>query len=352
MIQRQLKLRLTKAQKSQLNDWLWHCTGVFNWAIRKIEQDASYGIYHRKQDFQNLLAGHSEKMGMPSHTMQAMLTQAFVAWDRCFKKLAKKPRLKGARNKLNSVPFPDPFKAPGQNRIHVPGLGKVRFHKQELPAGRIKCGRIIKRASGWYLALTIDADINMASGFKAADHRTIGIDPGFKDLLSLSDGTVVANDRLLDSSLNRLAQAQRGGDKVLAARLQERIANRKKDRNHKLSRHLVETCAVIAFSKDNIKGIQRKFGRSVANANHYQLRQMLAYKSSACGRCYIEPDSANSTRVCSACGSVSGPAGFAGLSVRRWECDGCGTRHDRDTNAAINTLTAALGSSVELRYQA
>jgi len=347
MIQRQLKLRLTSVQEAKLNDWLWQCTGMFNWASRKIELDAQGGVYYTKQGFQNLLAGHSRKMGIPSHTMQAMLTQAYIAWQRCFKKLAKKPRLKGVRNKLNSIPFPDPIKKPNQHKIKVPGLGHVRFHKQSIPDGKIKCGRIIKRASGWYLAITIDAEPNIAKTFKNKNTRMVGIDPGFKDVITLSDGEKKKATLEYNESLKRLTQAQRGNDKKLVARLHERIANRKKDRNHKLSKHLVETCEFIAFSKDNIKGIQRKFGKSVANANIYQLKQMINYKSSACGRRFEEVDGKYSTMTCSACGSRTGSTGIAGLRVRRWTC-GCGAEHDRDINAAINTLNAAVGSTVEL----
>src|SRR6266542_3664994 len=125
MIQRQLKLRLNVSQESQLHTWLFQLTGVWNWAIRKIEQDAKDGIYYGK------------KLGVPSHTLQGMLDTAFLAWQRCYKKLAKKPRLKGQRNKLTSIPFPDPFTAPQGTRIHIPGIGYVRFHAQDLPQGRI-----------------------------------------------------------------------------------------------------------------------------------------------------------------------------------------------------------------------
>ena len=157
MIQRQLKLRLNSTQEQTLHDWLWHLTGVWNWAIRKIEHDANDGISSSQKAFHNLLADHGKKLGIPSHTLQGMLDTAYTAWQRCYKKLAKKPRLKGRRNKLTSIPFPDPFKAPTGTRIHIPGIGHVRFHAQDLPQGRLKSGRIVKRASGWYLCLFIDA---------------------------------------------------------------------------------------------------------------------------------------------------------------------------------------------------
>jgi len=38
--------------------------------------------------------------------------------------------------RMNSIPFPNPMRVPKENRIAVPGLGKVRFHKQEIPIER------------------------------------------------------------------------------------------------------------------------------------------------------------------------------------------------------------------------
>lgn len=115
MIQRQLKLRLNKNQESVLITWINNLTGVWNFAVRKIELDAKNNIYHTPEDFQNLLAGHGTKMGIPSHTIQGILLSAHVAWKRCFKGLARKPHLKGLRNKLNSIPFPDPLSSPQKN---------------------------------------------------------------------------------------------------------------------------------------------------------------------------------------------------------------------------------------------
>jgi len=344
MIQRQLKLKLTVKQETQLNEWLWMLTGVWNFAVRKIEQDAKDGVYYSGMEFQNLLSKHGEKIGIPSHTIQGVLSTAHTSWKRCFKKIGGKPKLKGNRNRLNSVPFPDPLRAARDGRISIPGLKKVRFHKQEIPDGKIKCGRIVKRASGWYLCLFIDAPPKI---IVHTAHGRIGIDPGFKHFLTLSNGEKIKHPRELEALAGRLAQAQRGKRKQYTARLHERIANQRKDRNHKLSRRLVAENELIVFSADQHKSISKKFGKSVASSGHAQLRRMLSYKSTQSGRRYVEVNPAFSTKTCSACGCLSGPSGLSGLAVRQWVCADCGTAHDRDCNAAINTLIAGAGAAHE-----
>lgn len=74
---------------------------------------------------------------------------------------------------------------------------------------------------------------------------------------------------------------------------------------------------------------------------------MLAYKCTASGRQFLEVPSKFSTKTCSACGSLSGPTGYAGLSARQWTCADCGAVHDRDVNAAVNTLIAGVGITHE-----
>lgn len=338
MIQHQVKLRPNSKLEKELSEWLWSLTGVHNWAIRKIEQDAKDGVYYTPNGFQNLLANHGKKIGIPSHTVQGVLATAYTSWQRCFKKLGGKPKLKGQRRPLNSIPFPDPICAPEGNYFKLPGIGLVRFHKQELPEGKIKCGRLVKRASGWYLCLFIDAE---RAPIERRDFGKIGIDPGFKDLLAFSSGEKIEHPHELRKSEKRLAQAQRGINRKQVARLHERIKNQRKDRNHKLSLRLVQENTVIAFSKDNHRAVAKRFGKSVASAGHAQLRAQIAYKSLTGGTQFVEVESRNSTKRCSSCGCLSGPTGLVGLSVRQWEC-GCGAEHDRDVNAAVNTLLLGM----------
>ena len=346
MITRELKLKLTTKQKNSLNNWLFQLTGVYNWAIRKIEQDAKNKVYYSKFDFVNLLANSSRRLGIPSHTIQGILDQAYTSWQRCFRKISGKPKLKSVRNKLSSIPFPDPIPMTriSSKTIMVPKLGKVGYFKQKLPEGQVKRARIIKRASGWYLQLTIDA----VHKFPVKNtNQKVGIDTGFHHLATLSNGIKFNNPRNFRKAQKRLAQAQRGKRKKLTARLHERIKNRRKDHNHKISRKIVENYSEIYITNDNLIGQASQFGKSVGDAGISQLRQFIFYKGDVHSRKCVLVDSKFTTMTCSTCGSLTGPTGLLGLVVRNWECGACGAQHDRDINAAKVILNSGLGYSLD-----
>lgn len=344
MIQVQLKLRPTDRQERILNRWLWHLSGLWNWTIKKIEHDAKGGIYHTPFGLKAVIKGHGRKIGLSQDALDGTVSTAHAAWQRCFKKLARKPRLKGRRNRLNSIAFCHGRPFIRDNRVSIPVLGRIRFHRQFIPAGHVGQMRIAKRASGWYLYLSIQAEPEPIPQLAVG---SIGIDAGFRSLLTFSDGEKVAHPRELEATAERLAQAQRGGAKRLAARLNEKITNQRKDRNHKLSRKIIAKNQLIVFSADHHQSIKRRFGKSVTSSGHAQLRSMLAYKSRAGGRQYIEVSPVNSTKTCSNCGALSGPSGLRKLAVRQWTCSECGTLHDRDVNAAINTLNVGAGMALE-----
>jgi transposase len=69
-------------------------------------------------------------------------------------------------------------------------------------------------------------------------------------------------------------------------------------------------------------------------------RQSAEYKAARAGRDLIVIDRwYPSSKTCSACGHL---LGSLSLSTRHWTCPSCGTRHDRDVNAAQHILAAGL----------
>jgi putative transposase len=84
----------------------------------------------------------------------------------------------------------------------------------------------------------------------------------------------------------------------------------------------------------------RKVAKAISDCGWGTFRVMLEYKAARYGRRVIVIDRwFPSSKTCSACGHVLAELS---LDVRHWTCPSCGTRHDRDVNAAKNILAAGL----------
>jgi transposase len=198
----------------------------------------------------------------------------------------------------------------------------------------------VKRASGYYFQYVIDATHTQEIRENA---KPVGTDPGFKSLLTLSDGTKIENPRELRQTEERLAQAQRGRNKNLSARISERLRRQKQDRNHKISHKVVRDYSEIYAPDDSFKNMQKLFGKSIGEAALGNLFNLISYKAQSCGRKFVWVSSHNTTRTCGTCWAVTGPTGLSGLEVRQWTCPSCGASHDRDINAAQVVLLSGQG---------
>ena len=79
----------------------------------------------------------------------------------------------------------------------------------------------------------------------------------------------------------------------------------------------------------------------ISDCGWYELTRQLAYKAEWNKRKYIKIDRYfASSQTCNICGYVNKDT--KDLSVREWICSKCGTKHDRDINAAINILNEGL----------
>ena len=128
--------------------------------------------------------------------------------------------------------------------------------------------------------------------------------------------------------------------RVKVARAHARVADARREFHHQLSTALIRENQAIAVETLSVKGFARtRMAKSVHDAGWSSFLDMLEYKARKYGRTLVrigrfEPTS----QVCSAYGVKDGPKP---LSVREWTCQECGTRHDRDVNAAINIKMAA-----------
>jgi putative transposase len=207
---------------------------------------------------------------------------------------------------------------------------------------RDPCGR-------WYVSLAVevaDPEPLPATG------RAVGVDLGVKDFAVTSDEQRIANPRHLERRARNLARYQRR-----LARCQPRSANRAKARAkvarahrkvraaradflHKTSTRLVRDQDLIVMEDLAVKNMvrNRAVARAIADCGWGTFRAMVEYKAARYGRRVIVIDRwYPSSKMCSACGYLLAELG---LKTRTWQCPSCGTRHDRDINAAKNILAA------------
>jgi putative transposase len=145
----------------------------------------------------------------------------------------------------------------------------------------------------------------------------------------------------------RLARTQKGSanrDKarLKVARVHARIADRRKDFLHKLTTRLVRDNQAVVIEDLSVRNMVRNhhLARAISDAAWREMRTMLAYKCEWYRRDLIVIDRwYPSSKTCSACGRT---ATSLPLGVREWDCVHCGTRHDRDIDAAVNIRAAGL----------
>lgn len=295
-------------------------------------------------DLQRLTAGSSKLLGLHAHTVQAVCKR-YDSSRREHKKAWLRWR---GRKSLGWVPF---------NTGHVLFDGDaflfrgVRFQATHLrdhlrPGMRFGAGSFSADARGrWY--------INLAVEVACADELpggAVGIDLGLKDLAALSTGSKINMPRFYRSSETALATAQRARKGARARAIHARARNRRKDFLHKAANGLVKEFGTIIVGDVSPKKMAKtSMAKSVHDAGWAGFKDMLRYKAMRHGGRVLEVSEAYSSQTCSACGSLppSRPRGIAGLGIRDWCCDDCGTRHDRDTNAACNILRVGLDTLAE-----
>ena len=215
---------------------------------------------------------------------------------------------------------------------------RYRLWRSRPVDGKIKTGCFAQDARGrWYLSLQVEIAESQTCGA-----GEIGVDLGLSTLATLSDGRKIENPRHFKKYKSTLAKAQRARNKKRVRAIHAKIANARRHYLHVPSTKLVRENSLIVIGNVVAKSLPyRSQRKSAVDAAWSEFRSKLRYKASRHGARYIEVDETGSSASCSACGAHSGPEGQKGLRVRAWVCDCCGTRHDRDINAAVNLLLGA-----------
>lgn len=147
-------------------------------------------------------------------------------------------------------------------------------------------------------------------------------------------------------SRKRKGSANRKKAKAKLAKLHARIAAIRSDALHKLTTDLTRRFHTVCIENLNVRGMMRNrhLSRAITDMGFFEFRRQLEYKAAMRGGQVVVADRFYpSSKTCSDCGHK---LDTLPLAVRSWTCPCCGTRHDRDVNAAINLKNLAVSSTV------
>lgn len=361
------KLKPTKQQSEQIDHDLEVCRKVWNYALKErkdwiasrkcpvnacslrseyiIPADEPYpGFNIQCQRLTEAKKVNPELASVNAQALQQVLRRLDQAFERRRDLGAGFPRFKKV-DRMRSYVFPQLGKAPlGQGRVKLPSLGWVAIRQSRpYPEGFVaKQARVVKRASGYYLMLSFQADIAIPEPPLVG--HVVGVDVGLEYFLSTSDGLQVERPKffvdlqrklkLLQRRLKRKqigsANWKKGQAKV--ARLHERIANTRKDFHFKQAHKLCDVADVIVVEDLNLIGLSRGIvGKHMLDAGHGQfLNSVLPWVAFKRGKATVKEDARGSSQECPACG-----ARVKKTLSERWHHCSCGCSVPRDIASGI-----------------
>lgn len=369
------KLKPTKQQIEQIEHDLEVCRKVWNYALRErkdwmasrqclvnacslrseyiLAADAPYpGFKQQCAALTQAKLTNPDLKSVNAQALQQVLRRLDQGFDRHRKMGAGFPRFK-RQGRFRSYNFPQLGKSPlTEGRVKLPGLGWVAMRQSRpYPEGfRAKQARIIRRASGYYVMLTFQADVSIPN--VPLKGHAVGVDVGLEYFLSTSDGLQIERpkffvdlQRELKLLQRRLKRKQMGSAnwkqaQRKVARLHERIANTRKDFHFKVAHQLCDLADVIVVEDLNLIGLSRgMLGKHMLDAGHGQfLNVVLPWVALKRSKARVKVSAAGSSQECPACGSEVRKA----IGIRWHQC-ACGCSMPRDVASGQVLLNRFLG---------
>jgi putative transposase len=292
-----------------------------------------------------------------------VLQQVLRQLDRAFvemKSLNKGfPRFKN-KYRMRSFVFPQ-FKTNPilGNSIKLPKIGSVKMRlSRPIPEGfLLKVARVIRKASGYFINICFQADVNVPDPFPHG--LPLGIDIGLDYFAATSNNELIKRPRFFNSLHRKLRLLQRrlrnkqlGSDNrhklnKKIARLHQTISQTRKDFHYKLAHRLCGGNGMIFVEDIDFKSWARNmFCKHNLDAGFGQFFQILSHVCWKRDVYFAKVNKNYTSQTCPSCGIHTGKKQ---LSERIHTCPECGFSCQRDFAASLvikNRGISAVGQSV------
>jgi len=347
-------------QKCLLSRTFGCCRYVSNWALRE-RTDAYYQhgerLYYEGTAQRLVLLKKQEETVWLNDVSSVVLQQALRHLDKAFRNFfegrADYPTFKKKRNQQAATYASNAFSWDGHNltlaKMDTPL--SIIWHRC-LPDGCKPSSVTVTKdeAERYFVSLLFEEEIEHLP----QTEKQVGLDLGLKSMVITSDAHSYGNPQFAASDEKKLAKAQRWQAKkkkgsknrtkarLKVARIHKKIADRRRDYQHKLSTQIIRENQVVCVESLQIKNMVKNhcLAKAISDVGWSEFVRQLEYKAQWYGRRFVKIDKwYPSSKRCFDCGHI---LDSLPLDVRNWTCPECGVVHDRDLNAAKNILAVGL----------
>jgi len=341
-------LRPTKQQRSTLWNILQCCRHLYNEGLElrsECYECAKIGInsFGLNDYFKNRYPH------VHSQVKQNVNKRLDTAFKNFFDKRSGYPKFK-SRNQYRSFTYPQSGFRLNDKRIKLSGVGEVKLVFHRPLVGKIKtCSLKLSKINKWYVIFSVEvAPEDFFETPASQNKNAVGLDIGINTFASLSDGTLIENQRFLLHSEKKLKRAQRRLSRKKKgscnrkkqirklAKLHERVANQRKDFHFQTAHWLVNNYGLVADENLSPQFMIKNhhLAKHASDISISQFFDILTYEAYKHRTLVGSVNPRNTSQRCSKCKQLVSKD----LSVRTHQCPYCGFFCDRDVNAAINIV--------------
>ncbi len=297
-----------------------------------------------------------------------VLQEVLLVLDKSFRFMQERgfgfPRFKKF-GQVRSLVFPQFKDNPVREmQIKIPKIGEVRINlHRPIPEGFVvKQVKVIRKASGWYGMLILQADVSVPDA--VPEGNSIGIDLGLEKFLAVSTGKLIARPKFFIQLQSKLKWLQRQlKDKVKGsnnyrssqrqiAKLHEHIHNTRREFHFLMAHQLCDGVGMIFAEDLNLKATSRgMLAFHCLDAGWGGFLEILGWVCKKRGVYFAKVDPRGTSQTCPLCQAHTGKKE---LSERVHHCFECGYTIDRDVASAQvveQRGLAAVGYTVKLSVE-
>ena len=249
--------------------------------------------------------------------------------------------------------------------IKLPKLKQVKirgYRKLKSIEGKIISATISREPNGKYYVSVLYKQDNIKETI--IPNTIVGIDLGIKKLLTLSDGTVVENNKYTEKYEKRIKRCQKelarkikGSKnyykcKTKLATLYNKLKNARKYYIHKITKKITDNYDIIVCEKLKTKEMimKKELSKRITDASFNEIIRQLEYKSNWKGKEFYQIDTYYpSSQTCSVCGNIDKK--YKSIKERNYICTNCHNELDRDINASVNIMFEGLKLFMNKNYK-